>query len=81
MDNIKLIEKAYYLKAKILKKMKSLVSAEMYMNLSLDALSKFGNKREIYERYMEMGQMYYDIGLTGDALKYFTLAISLNKKL
>lgn len=81
LDNIKLIEKAYYLKAKILKKMKSLVSAEMYMNLSLDALSKFGNKREIYERYMEMGQMYYDIGLTGDALKYFTLAISLNKKL
>jgi Uncharacterized protein conserved in bacteria len=81
LDNIKFIEKAYYLKAKILKKMNSLVSAEMYMNLSLDALSKFGNKREIHERYMEMGKMYYDIGLTGDALKYFTLAISLNKKL
>ncbi|MGY0372835.1 helix-turn-helix domain-containing protein [Clostridium sp. JNZ J1-5] len=81
LDNIKFIEKAYYLKSKILQKQNNLLSAEMYMNLSLDALAKFGTKKQIYERYMEMGQMYYDIGSVKEALKYFTLGLNMHKKL
>jgi transcriptional regulator with XRE-family HTH domain len=81
LNNIKFIEKAYYLKSKILKQQDSLMPAEMYMNLSLDALTKFGTKREMYERYMEMGKMYHDIGSDLDSLKYFTLAIALKKNL
>lgn len=81
LNNLKFIEKSYYLKSKILKKQNDLLSSEMYMNLSLDALAKFGSKRQIYERYMEMGNMYYDIGSIKESLKYFTLAINIQKKL
>lgn len=81
LNSIKFIEKAYYLKAKILRQQNTLMSAEVYMNLSLDALSKFGTKRQLYERYMEMGKMYYDMNSASDALKYFTLAVVLQKKL
>ena len=81
LNNIKFIEKSYYLKAMLLKQQNNLISAEMYMNLSLDALVKFGNKKEIYDRYMIMGEMYYKIGSIKESLKYFTLAMSLQKKL
>ncbi|MCD3193748.1 helix-turn-helix domain-containing protein [Clostridium botulinum C] len=81
LNNIKFIEKSYYLKAMLLKQQNNLISAEMYMNLSLDALVKFGNKKDIYDRYMIMGEMYYKIGSIKESLKYFTLAMSLQKKL
>lgn len=81
LDNIRFIEKSYYLKSKILQDKNNLTSAEMYMNLSLDALAKFGTKKEIYDRYMEMGKMYYDMECPKEALKYFTLGIGLQKKL
>lgn len=81
LDNIKYIQKSYYLKAKLLIKQNNLTSAEMYMNLALDVLTKFGTKKEIHDKYMEMGEMYYKIGLTKESLKYFILAISLQKKL
>lgn len=81
LDNIKFIQKSYYLKANLLIKQNNLTSAEMYMNLSLDAITKFGTKKEIYDTYMKMGEMYYKIGLTKESLKYFILAISLQKKL
>lgn len=81
LNDIRFIEKAYYLKAKILKQQNALMSAEMYMNLSLDALSKFGTKKQLYERYMEMGKMYYDMNSAAESLRYFTLAIALQKKL
>ena len=45
-DNIKLIEKSYYLKGMILQKMDKYVEAEKYMNLSLDSLFKFGTRDE-----------------------------------
>ncbi|MCY6484547.1 helix-turn-helix transcriptional regulator [Clostridium aestuarii] len=81
LDNIKFIEKAYYLKSKILQIEKNYISSEMYMNLSLDSLVKFGTKKEIYNRYMEMGEMYNNMGSIREALRYFSLAISLHKKL
>ncbi|WP_278336824.1 hypothetical protein [Clostridium botulinum] len=38
-------------------------------------------KKEIYDRYMIMGEMYYKIGSVKESLKYFTLAMALQKKL
>ena len=51
------------------------------MNLSLDSLAKFGTKQEIYTRYMEMGYMYYNLKSTAESLKYFSLALSLEKRI
>jgi len=81
IDDIKYIERAYYFKALIMEKQNNLISSEMYMNLSLDALVKFGNKQEIYKRYMDMGHMYHKLGYISESLKYFTLALSLEKKI
>jgi tetratricopeptide (TPR) repeat protein len=81
LDSVKLIEKAYYYKAMILQKQNSYSEAEMYMNLSMDALFKFGNRQDRYKRYMEMGNMYHKLGQTNDALKYFTLAMALERKM
>lgn len=81
LDNVKLIEKAYHYKAMALLKQQNYGVAEMYMNLSLDALFKFGNRQERYSRYMEMGDMYHKLGQTNEALKYFSLAMSLEKKM
>ena len=53
----------------------------MYMNLSLDSLFKFGSKEERYNRYIDMANMYYHLGDIRDALKYFSLAFSLEKNL
>lgn len=81
IDNIKHIERAYYYKAVILQKQDNLYMAEMYMNLSFDALKKFGNNSQIHKRYMELGQMYHKMGNVMDSIKYFTLAINLEKKI
>lgn len=81
LDNIRFIERSYYLKAMLLKQKGSLASAEMYMNLALDSLTKFGNKKQLCDRYMNMGELYHEIGSLKESLKYFTLAISLQKKL
>ncbi|MGH4052425.1 MAG: helix-turn-helix domain-containing protein [Clostridium sp.] len=81
LDDIKFIEKCYYYKAIILEKQGSSSSAEMYMNLSLDSLLKFGEKQEIYKRYIEMGSMYHKLNNVPDSLKYFSLAIQLEKKM
>ncbi|MFT5871933.1 MAG: tetratricopeptide (TPR) repeat protein [Clostridium sp.] len=81
LDDIKLIEKSYYYKAIILDKQGQSSSAEMYMNLSLDSLLKFGVKQEIYERYLEMGSMYHKMNNVADSIKYFSLAMKLEKKM
>ncbi|SQC03259.1 tetratricopeptide repeat protein [Clostridium tetanomorphum] len=81
LNNIKYIEKAYHCKALILGKKHELEAEEMYMNLSLDTLMKFGNKKEVYERYLEMGNMYHKMNNVGEAIKYFNLAINLSKKI
>ena len=81
LDDIKLIEKSYYYKAIILDKQGQSSSAEMYMNLSLDSLLKFGAKQDIYSRYLEMGSMYHKLGNVADSIKYLSLAIQLEKKM
>ena len=51
------------------------------MNLSLDSLLKFGGKQEIYSRYLEMGSMYHKLGSVSESIKYFSLALQLEKKM
>lgn len=80
-NNIRLIEKAYYLKGTILQKMDKCIEAEKYMNLSLDSLFKFGSREERKKRYIEMANLYYKLGATIDSLKYFNLALSVDKKI
>ena len=80
-DNIKLIEKSYYLKGIILQKMDKYIEAEKYMNLSLDSLFKFGTREERKNRYIDMGHLYYKLGSTTDSLKYFNLALAVDKKI
>jgi transcriptional regulator with XRE-family HTH domain len=81
LDDIKFIEKSYYYKAIILDKQGQSSSAEMYMNLSLDSLLKFGTKQDIYSRYLEMGNMYHKLAHIADSIKYFSFAIQLEKKM
>ncbi|MCJ7691392.1 MAG: transcriptional regulator, partial [Clostridiaceae bacterium] len=81
LDDIKFVEKSYYYKAVILNKQGASSSAEMYMNLSLDSLLKFGEKQAIYSRYLEMGSMYHKLGNVADSIKYFSFAIKLEKKM
>lgn len=80
LNDIVLIERAYYYKALIFIKKGQLAEGEMYMNLSLDALSKFQTNICMYERYMEIGCMYYDMKKVQEALKYFNIAIDLKQK-
>lgn len=80
-DNIKLIERSYYFKGIILQKMDKHLEAEKYMNLSLDSLFKFGTREERKNRYIDMGKLYYKLGLTADSLKYFNLALAVDKKI
>lgn len=80
-DHIKLIERSYYLKGIILQKQGKIAEAEMYMNLSLDAILKFGSRAERYERYMDIAHMYHKLGETSDSLKFFSAALQLEKDL
>jgi tetratricopeptide (TPR) repeat protein len=81
LDDLKFIERAYYLKSHILQKENNFLSSEMYMNLSLDALLRFGTKQDVYKRYIEMGYMYYKLSQVNEAVKYFNLSISMEKKM
>lgn len=80
-DSVKLIEKAYYLKAIILEKQNNYMGAEIFMNLSMDALFKFGTKDEKYQRYLDVANLYYILGETKESLKYFNLALNLKEKM
>ncbi|MBU5592889.1 helix-turn-helix domain-containing protein [Clostridium sp. MSJ-4] len=80
-DNIRYIERAYYFKSIILQKAGKYDQAEMYMNLSTDALFKYANKQERYNRYIEMGDMYHKLEEVNESIKYFTLALGLQKKM
>ncbi|WP_291648860.1 transcriptional regulator [Clostridium sp.] len=79
-NDIVLVEDSYYLKGMILQKKGLYIQAEMYMNLSLDSLFKFANKEKRYERYLDMAEMYYKLGEVKDSLKYFTLAMKMEKE-
>lgn len=79
--DIKFIEKAYYFKGSILQKKGNFREAEMYMNLALDSLLKFGTKEERRRRYIDMASMYYNLGDVKDSLKYFSLAMTKEKNI
>lgn len=81
IDDLKHIEKSYYLKGSILQKEGKYREAEMYMNLSLDSLMKFGSKEQRHDRYIDMANMYYKLGEIKDSLKYFALAINMKEEI
>ncbi|OPJ59006.1 helix-turn-helix domain-containing protein [Clostridium oryzae] len=81
LDNNIFIERSYYYKSIIMLKKGEFSSAEMYMNLSSDALFKYASKRERYERYIELGSMYHKINQTKEAIKYFSLALKIKRSL
>ena len=81
IDNGKLIEKAYYYKGMTMQRKNLVSSAEMYMNLATDSLSKFGTRQQLYKRYNEMGELYHRLGDIKQASEYFILAIKLEKLL
>ena len=81
INELKFIDKGYYYKAMVCKHDENCDAAEMYMNLSIDALSKIGTKKEIYQRYLEIGNMYYNMKNTKESIKYFNYAVNLSKKL
>ena len=78
-DDIKLIERAYYFKGSILQRQSRFREAEMYMNLSMDSLFKFGTKEQRKLRYLDMANMYYNLGEPKESIKYFTLAMDKDK--
>ncbi|HEY5524010.1 MAG TPA: tetratricopeptide repeat protein, partial [Clostridium sp.] len=65
-----------YFKGSILQKQGKHSEAEMYMNLSLDSLFKFGTTEQRNERYLDMANMYYNLGDVKDSIKYFSLAMN-----
>ena len=65
----------------LLQKNKRYREAEMYMNLSTDSLFRFANREERYKRYLEMADLYYNLNELKESIKYFTLAIQIEKKL
>ncbi|MEG1481415.1 helix-turn-helix transcriptional regulator [Clostridium sp.] len=81
LNHIELIERAYYLKGMLLQKQDRYGEAELYMNLSLDSLVKFGTRKDLYSRYIDMANMYHKIKDTNDSIKYFTLAMKMQKKI
>lgn len=74
--DIRIIERDYYFKGSILQKQGKYSDAEMYMNLSLDSLFKFGTTEQRNERYLDMANMYYNLGDVKDSIKYFSLAMN-----
>ena len=80
-NDLHLIERAYYFKGMLLQKNKRYREAEMYMNLSTDSLFRFANRDERYKRYLEMADLYYNLNESKECIKYFTLAMNLEKKL
>lgn len=81
IDDERLIEKAYYFKGMIHQKLNDYIQAEMYMNLATDFLLRFANNEEKYKRYNEMAELYYNLNELKESIKYFTLAIQIEKKL
>ena len=81
ISNNKAIEKAYYFKSLISEGEGEYLNAEMYMNLSLDILEKCGSKSDIYNRYLQLGDMYHRRNNISESLKYFNFAIKLEKKI
>lgn len=81
INNIRCIEKAYYYKAILMERKQDIQQQETYMNLSLDVLMKVGRKKELYYRYIDVGNMYYNMNNIEESIKYFNLAVKLSKRI
>lgn len=81
VNNIMCIEKAYYYKAILMERKQDIEQQEVYMNLSLDVLMKVGRKKELYYRYIDVGNMYYNMNNIEESIKYFNLAVKLSKRI
>lgn len=79
-DDMKSVEKIYCYKGSCLQKMGNYRQAEIYLNLSLDSLFKCGTIKDRYKRYMNLGDLYYNLNETKEAIKYFSLANAMYKK-
>ncbi|WP_297632447.1 transcriptional regulator [uncultured Clostridium sp.] len=79
-DDVTLIEFSYYLKGCLLEEAKKYDEAEMNLNLSLDALTRFGTKRDFYNRYLDLGNLYHKLGNIKESVRYFCLAMDIKKK-
>ncbi|MBC5626458.1 transcriptional regulator [Clostridium sp. NSJ-49] len=78
-ENTALIERAYYFKGMLLQKQGQYRQAETYMNISTDYFLKSASVEDTYKRYNEMAELYYNLGEPREAIKYFTLAMNLDK--
>lgn len=81
LEEDKLIEKAYYYKGMIYQKQGQYFQAEMYMNLATDLLLRDATKDKKYKRYNEMALLYYNLKEYKESIKYFTLAMNIEKRL
>lgn len=77
-NDIALIEEAYYLKGMNTSEKDFMSSWDGIWPFTC-SLFKFANKEKRHERYLDMGEMYYKLGDVKDSLKYFTLAMKLEK--
>jgi len=81
INNIEYIEKAYFYKSLILEQEGNIFLAEMYLNLSLDALQKFGTEKQLVERYIKIGELYNKMNNMQESLKYFNIALQADEEI
>lgn len=79
-NNVTLMEYSYYLKGCLLEEEGRYDEAELNLNLSLDALTRFGTKRDFYNRYLDLGNLYHKLGNIKESVRYFCLAVDIKKK-
>ncbi|MBA5851277.1 helix-turn-helix transcriptional regulator [Clostridium sp. cel8] len=78
-DNVELMEGLYSCKAYICEKQNDIEHMEIYMNFSLSFTLRLKDRKKIYKKYIDMGNMYYKLGNTFEAIKYFNSAMNLKK--
>lgn len=75
------IEKSYFYKSLIASYKGENEKKDLYICLSFEFLKRVGSTKEVYERYMYLGNMYYNSGNNQESLNYFNLALKLKNKL
>lgn len=80
-NNMKCIERAYHYKSILSEMKENEQEQEIYMNLSLDLLMRCGKKEDLYKRYIDLGNMYYNMNNVEESIEYFNLAVKLGEKI
>lgn len=68
------MQRAYFYKGMLLGKKGKYDQAETYMSVSLDLLSKAGKSKELFQRYRDLGRIYYAMGNKHEAVKYLAMS-------